>query len=112
MLDGYWQDIFDEELSGWAMDEADRPQDRTLDLFMAWFDVELGQGVTDLAPDEPLTEDDVNADDFDVALSTCSWCGTELDDNEGRVVGFMLRHREELAHREGRRRPRIQGLQP
>jgi hypothetical protein len=37
-------------------------------------------------------------------LRTCAWCERELDKDEGRFVGFKLRDRERLAHREGRAR--------
>lgn len=102
MLGEYWQDVFEHELDGWMTDEACWPADRTLEMFRAWFDVELGEVVTDLAPDEPLTEDDLDADALDEAATSCAWCRVALGEEEGRHVGFMVQRRDRLAAREGR----------
>jgi hypothetical protein len=98
----YWEEIFEEELSQWMQLEQDWPPARGRAVFDAWFDVELGQMVTDLDPDEPLTESDLDAEDIHTALHTCAWCGTHLPDGEGRLSAFPIGDRERLAEREGR----------
>ncbi len=40
--------VFENELSGWCTDEAAWPADRTLEMFLEWFDVELHSTVEDL----------------------------------------------------------------
>jgi len=48
--------FFEEELEGWNIDDKTWPKDRTLEMFKAWFDIEILTGVTD-AVDEPIEED-------------------------------------------------------
>jgi ribosomal protein L24E len=102
VLTEWWQDIFEEELACWMDDEANWPAARTREMFDAWFDAEISPTVIDLAPDEPLTEEDVEFEDLAVAYHTCAWCERELEKGEGRFSGFTLADRERLAHREGR----------
>ncbi len=102
VLSEWWPDIFEEELAGWMEDEADWPATRTREMFDTWFDAGIADSVIDLAPDEPLTEEDVELEDLAVALGTCAWCERELEEGEGRFTGFALADREHLAHREGR----------
>jgi hypothetical protein len=102
VLTEWWTDIFEEELAGWMEDEADWPAARTREMFDAWFAAEISNTVIDLAPDEPLTEEDVELDAFDAALHTCASCERDLEEDEGRFIGFKLPDRASLAHREGR----------
>ncbi len=101
LLEEFWPDIFEEELEGWSVDEATWPEPRTRELFDLWFAAELTDTVVDLAPDEPLTEADVELDSVNYALVHCAWCDLELEPDEGRRVGFKVADRERLAHREG-----------
>jgi len=101
LLDDFWLDIFEEELEAWSEDEATWPQPRTRDLFNLWFSAELTDTVVDLAPDEPLTEADMELDSVNDVLLHCAWCGLELEPEEGRNVGFKIADRERFASREG-----------
>lgn len=102
LLDEWWPDIFEEELSGWIEDESLWPAERTREMFDDWFDSECGDAAIDLSPDEPLTEDEADEVDLQVALHNCAWCDAEIDDESGRTVGFALPDRGLLSHREGR----------
>ena len=102
VLAEWWQDIFEEELAEWMEGEDDWPAVRTREMFDAWFDAAITDSVVDLAPDEPLTDADLDLEDLAVALGTCAWCERELEKGEGRTTGFEVPNRERLAHREGR----------
>jgi hypothetical protein len=103
VLSEWWEHLFEEELESWMAREEDWPANRTREMFDRWFDATLTDSVIDLAPDEPLTEDDVDAEDFELAVRTCAWCGREFDDEEKpRAEGFPIERRELLEHREGR----------
>src|SRR5262245_6119163 len=52
-----FEDVFAEELYSWSTDEADWPQQRTLEMFMDWFELEFHSIVHDL-DDAPLEHDD------------------------------------------------------
>jgi hypothetical protein len=101
LLDQHWEDIFEEELAMWMDAEDTWPTPRTRELFDAWFDAELTDTIVDLVPEQPLTQIDVETADLDEALHFCAWCDLEIDEGEGRFVGFELEHREKLAHRFG-----------
>ncbi len=101
LLDEFWSDIFEEELEAWSEDEATWPLPRTRELFDGWFAAELTEAVVDLAPDEPLTEADMEFASMNDALLHCAWCDLELEPDEGRSVGFRVTDRERLAYREG-----------
>ncbi|MBR6877525.1 MAG: hypothetical protein IKN18_05550 [Neisseriaceae bacterium] len=59
-IDEKYEEIFEAELSAWAMDENDYPQDRSLKAFWEFFDVEIHDMVVDLESeeDDELDEDD------------------------------------------------------
>src|SRR5262252_6074372 len=80
ILDDYWEGIFELELGSWLPDDARWPSDRTRAMFDAWFDVDVTSNVYDLSPEEPLTQQQVEAMDLDVALSQCAWCEIDLED--------------------------------
>jgi hypothetical protein len=102
MVVEYWQDLFEEELWNWMTDELTWPADRTRAMFDAWFDVRLGDTVVDLVPDDPLTDDDMDAADVEAAIHECAWCGAALEEEQGRLAGFAIDRPERLAHRAGR----------
>ena len=81
VLDVRWPEIFVCELAGWMDDESGWPAEPTRELFDAWFEVTLGAGVIDLDPDEPLTDDEVDAEEAAHAMTMCAWCGAELPDS-------------------------------
>ena len=100
-LEEFWEDIFEEELAAWMLDETTWPAERTRELFDAWFDAELTEAVYDLTPDEPLSEREVELADLSYTLHHCAWCDLELEEHEGRSVGFKLANRDLFAGREG-----------
>jgi ribosomal protein L24E len=102
VLAEWWQDIFEEELAEWMQGDEDWPAVRTREMFDAWFDAAITDSVIDLAPEEPLTEADVELEDLAVTLRMCAWCERELEEGEGRTMGFNVTDRQRLAHREGR----------
>jgi hypothetical protein len=98
----FWEDIFENELGAWMIAAETWPQPRTREMFDAWFDVELNDSVFDLTPEEPLTQADVDADDFKKMMERCASCGLEILENDGRMVGFKLNNRALYAPFEGR----------
>lgn len=50
----YCTEISEHELSGWYIDPAMWPQDRSWKVFKEWFDYEIQTMVLDTIPDEPL----------------------------------------------------------
>lgn len=101
ILNEAWESIFEEELAAWMLKEEDWPSTRTREMFDAWFDAEITSTVIDLAPDEPLTQAEVESIDLNAALHRCAWCDIELDDEDGHMIGFKISRRETLAHRHG-----------
>ncbi len=47
-LEHYFKTIFETELVTWWTDKADWPEERTLEMFLRWFDVTRESVVTDL----------------------------------------------------------------
>jgi hypothetical protein len=101
LLNDYWEDIFEEELAMWMVEEDDWPAPRTREMFDAWFDAEITDTVVDLVPDEPLTQTDVEIADLGEAFQFCAWCDVEIEKSEGRFVGFKLADRDRFAGRAG-----------
>ena len=64
IVDEYWEETFEQELSAWIISADKWPPARTRDMFDAWFDVEFTDSVCDLLPDEPLTQSDVDIADL------------------------------------------------
>jgi ribosomal protein L24E len=89
-LPEYWEELFEQELSAWTVDEEVWPSPRTRELFDAWFDVELCSGVYDLDSDDPLTQADVDAADVVQATTVCAACGIDIEEGAGRYVGFKV----------------------
>ena len=102
LLEERWEEIFDEELAAWHMAEERWPQERTREMFDAWFDVELCGSVYDLAPEEPLTQDQVDALELAQALEFCAGCGVAVEDGQGRFAGFKIADRSRIAFLQGR----------
>ena len=101
LLDDYWEEIFDEELATWMEGEDGWPAPRTREMFDAWFDAEITDTVFDLVPEEPMTETDVELADISDALHFCAWCDLEIEEGQGRFVGFRLSDRDRFADRAG-----------
>ena len=57
-----WNFLFEHMLMGWIDDETLWPQDRTLALFLEWFDIETYTMARDLT-DEPLLVEDWQDED-------------------------------------------------
>lgn len=49
VLSRVYETIFENELFGWHTEEAAWPQDRSYDLFLEWFEVEMDSVVEDLS---------------------------------------------------------------
>ena len=101
LLDDCCEDIFAEELAAWSEDESTRPAPRTRELFDLWFEFELTDTVIDLAPEEPLAQNDVRMAAMEEASHRCAWCGLELEPEEKRRVGLEVAERDQLAPWEG-----------
>lgn len=101
VLDARWSEIFTHELAGWMEDESGWPPGRTRQMFDAWFDVALGAGVIDLDPDEPLTDDELDAEEAAHAMTMCAWCGAELPDSP-LLVPFAVKDQAWLEELHGR----------
>jgi hypothetical protein len=103
VVDQIWEEVFEEELFGWSIDEGQWPANRTREMFDEWFGAALAESIIDLAPDDPLTEEDVELADLDAAIRTCGWCGTVLlGPDLGRMAQFKLSNRDRFEHKEGR----------
>jgi hypothetical protein len=102
VVDQIWEDVFEEELLGWSTDEDAWPTNRTRRMFDAWFDAVLAESIIDLAPDDPLTEDEIDLADLESALHTCGWCGSEVEMQDARMAEFKLSDRDRFEDREGR----------
>lgn len=59
-----WSFLFEHMLMGWVDDEALWPQDRTLEMFREWFEIEIHTMAWDLS-DEPLIVEDWQDEDDD-----------------------------------------------
>jgi hypothetical protein len=57
-----WHVFFDNMLFDWETDEAMWPQNRTLKMFLEWFDIRIHSLVWDMA-NEPLTVEDWSGED-------------------------------------------------
>jgi hypothetical protein len=57
LLVQFYDLLFEEELAGWWMAKGDWPENRTLELFNLWFDVDFHSVVVDLE-DAPLLDED------------------------------------------------------
>jgi hypothetical protein len=101
LLDERWEQIFEEELAAWMVDDEQWPKARSREMFEAWFGAELTDSVFDLTPDEPLTQADVEGEDLDDAVHRCAWCDIEVDEDAGRFVSVKLADRGRFAHRQG-----------
>jgi hypothetical protein len=55
--------VFEEELYAWCTDRTTWPNQRDLNTFLQWFDVEFHSIVSDLTPDVPLEHLDYGDDE-------------------------------------------------
>jgi hypothetical protein len=98
----FWEEIFTNELGAWIIAEDAWPSPRTRETFGQGFDVELNDAVYDLAPEEPLTQHEVDQADLAKALGECAACGIEVDEGAGRFASFTVSDRSRLALFQGR----------
>lgn len=84
LLETYWEEIFEEWLSGWVRDESLWPVNRTPHLFRDWFHVDSIDGIYDMDPDEPVTV-------HELARTRCAVCDADLTDEVIAVVTFADR---------------------
>ena len=71
LIDTYWEEIFEEALEQWVLDESLWPVNRTPHVFRDWFHVESIDGVADMDPDEPITI-------RELARTRCAACDADL----------------------------------
>lgn len=83
LVEEFWEDIFELELAAWMEDSSTWPAPRTREMFDEWFDVELTDTVVDLVPEEPLTQQQLDAADIGHLLAHCAWCELELEEGRG-----------------------------
>ena len=79
LIDTYWAEIFEEQLTCWISDESAWPLNRTAHTFRNWFHVEAVDSVTDADPEEPFTLSEV-------ARTRCAMCDGKLDEHQIAVV--------------------------
>src|SRR6202011_3341453 len=91
-----------QELASWSINEEGWPPRRTREMFDQWFDVELNESVYDLTPEEPLTQTEVDLEDLAEASGRCAACGLDVEQGEGRFVGFKLVDRSRFESFQGR----------
>jgi len=72
-----WEFLFEHMLLGWVEDESLWPQNRTLDMFKEWFDIEVHTMAWDLSTDPLFVED---------------WQDEEDDDDDDGVVEKIHLH--------------------
>ncbi len=63
-IEKHWSVLFEHMLLEWMVDEAMWPENRTLEMFRDWFEVEIHTMVWDLS-DEPLLVEDWQEKDED-----------------------------------------------
>lgn len=57
ILSQYYEEIFESELSTWNYIEDEWPKDRSIDMFLEWFDVSLTNDIFDLEGDDIQLEE-------------------------------------------------------
>lgn len=60
-----WSMLFEHMLAEWMLDETAWPENRTLDMFREWFDIEIHTLVWDLSGEPLMVEDWHDEDDED-----------------------------------------------
>jgi hypothetical protein len=58
IYDDIYKEIFWHMFFEWSQDESTHPQERTLEMFKAWFDIELSSNVYDLVDDDEECDDE------------------------------------------------------
>ena len=81
LVEGYWEEIFEDSLDGWTNDESLWPPNRTPHVFRDWFHVDCIEGVADAEPDEPVTV-------YELARTRCAVCESDLDSEAIAVLSF------------------------
>ncbi len=56
-LDWFYEEVFEEELDAWTTDKSLWPKDRTLEMFLEWFDVQGESLVVDIGIGDIETQD-------------------------------------------------------
>jgi hypothetical protein len=97
LIDAYAQELFEQELGQWELDDQHWPPNRTPHVFRDWFDVELVDLVLDADADVPLVDDGVPD-----AVCQCAWCKHQLDEDEEPLsISLRLRDRAPVLDHEG-----------
>jgi hypothetical protein len=56
-LEWFYAEVFETELEGWTTDDSAWPKNRTLEMFLLWFDVQGESLVVDIGIGDIETED-------------------------------------------------------
>jgi hypothetical protein len=81
VIEVYWEDIFEEALEQWILDDSFWPANRTQHVFRDWFHVDIIDGIVDMDPAEPLTI-------RELARTRCAYCDAELGPDTIVVAAF------------------------
>lgn len=84
LIDTYWEEIFEEALEEWVLDESLWPVNRTPHVFRDWFHVDSIDGVADMDPGEPVTI-------RELARTRCAVCDADLGARTIVVAAFTDR---------------------
>jgi hypothetical protein len=93
LIDTYWEEIFDEALGEWILDESLWPVNRTAHVFRDWFHVESIDGVADMDPGEPVTI-------RELARTRCASCDADLGNDAIVVCTFTDRRARRMSVQE------------
>jgi hypothetical protein len=89
LIDIYWEEIFEQFLDGWVLDESLWPANRTPHVFRDWFHVEVVDAVQDMDPGEPVTI-------HEHERTRCAVCDSDLTADAIAVASFADRHHERM----------------
>jgi len=54
LFDEFWAEIFEAMLAVWCTDSSTWPDNRTIEMFKRWFEIQMTPAVDDLIDDEPI----------------------------------------------------------
>jgi hypothetical protein len=93
LIEIYWEEIFEDSLDEWTIDESLWPANRTPHVFRDWFHVDCIEGVADADPGEPVTI-------HELARTRCAMCDSDLDSEAIAVVSLADRSMKRMTVQE------------
>lgn len=94
IIDRYADEIWDQQLSAWASEEADWPPNRTPHTLRDWFELLFVDMVFDADPEIDWSETEPFESEAEAAQAEsriCQWCQTVTDDDQPIVtLSFKL----------------------